>query len=108
MAERSNHTLFVEDVRRRLPDPEKVLAAAETVAHTISTPGWELIQDLLGARKTKLLDGLVFGKPRSEAEYAAVLAEVRGLQMALDAGQTVLHEAKRVRAEQSPSERRRS
>jgi hypothetical protein len=91
MAERARyHTKFVKRFDD-LEDLEKV-QAAEKVAATMDTPGWRVIVDLLEGRKADLLDGLVSHvSVRSEAEYAAALAEVRGIECALDAGPTVLH-----------------
>lgn len=91
MAERArNHTKFATQLAA-LSDLEKV-QAAKTVADTIATPGWARIETLLEDRRAKLLDELVRHAPvRSQAEYAAVLAEVRGIESALDAAATVLH-----------------
>jgi hypothetical protein len=88
MAERAQ--LQAKELLRPLSDPEKVLAA-EQVADTVATPGWDVIVHLLETRRAKLLDGLVeHERVRTEAEYAAELAEVRGIDFALGAGQAVL------------------
>lgn len=80
--------------------------AAEQVADTMSTPGWTLITRLVDDRRAQLLDALVaHGGVRSEAEYAAKLAEVRGCSLALDLCQTVLRGAKAAAARLSEAER---
>lgn len=91
MVERARyHTKFAKRLDG-LEDLEKV-QAAEKVAATMDTPGWQFIVDLLEAHRADLLDGLVNHIPvKAKAEYAAALAEVRGIECALDAGPTVLH-----------------
>lgn len=90
MAERARtHTKFA-GLLEPMSDLEKV-EAAEKVAATMTSPGWAVIVDLLETRKAKLLNGLVMHEQvRTEAAYAAALAEVRGLEGAQEAGQTVL------------------
>lgn len=90
MAERArNHTKFATQLAA-LSDLEKV-QAAKAVADMMLTPGWARIATLLEGRRAKLLDGLVRHElTRSRAEYAAALAEVRGIESALDAAATVL------------------
>ncbi len=73
-----------------LTDLEK-MQAAEKTAHTMNTPGWDLIVHLLETHRTRLLNGLVRSKVLTQAEYAARLAEVRGVDAMRDASQTVLH-----------------
>lgn len=91
MAERARHHIKIASQLRDLTDLEKV-KAAEDVAATMATKGWSLIVQLLEARKAKLLDELVRHEPvLSRAEYAAKCAEVRGIDVALDAGPTVLY-----------------
>lgn len=104
MAERARyHTKFVKRFDD-LGDLEKV-QAAESVAATMDTPGWRVIVDLLEGRKAELMDELVRGEPvRSRAEYAAKLAEARGIAVALDAGLTVLHVGERSAKRLSESE----
>ncbi len=76
-----------------LTDSEKV-EAAQDVAATIASPGWAVIVDLLGRRKARLLDELVNHVPvRTEAEYAARLAEARGFDVAVHASRSVLRVA---------------
>lgn len=91
MAERArNHTKFAPQLAA-LSDLEKV-QAAQSVADMMRTPGWARIATLLEDRRAKLLDELVRHTPvKSQAEYAAALAEVRGIDSALDAAATVLH-----------------
>lgn len=90
MAERArNHTKFASQLGD-LADLEKV-EAARRVAETMDTPGWGIIVQLLEGRRARLLDGLVRHEAvRGVAEYAAALAEVRGIECALDAATTVL------------------
>lgn len=72
-----------------LTDLEKV-QAAEAVAETMESPGWEFIVQVLEGRRQALLDDLVAQEVvRSQAEYAARLGEARGIGAALDVGQTV-------------------
>lgn len=87
-----------------LTDLEKV-QAAESVAETMGTPGWEFIVQVLEDRRSSLLNDLVRRVGvKSEAEYAAAVAEVRGIECALDAGQTVLHAGKASAQKLSESE----
>lgn len=104
MAERArNHTKFVSALKP-LSDLEKVQAAND-VAVTIATPGWERIEHLLEVRRAQLLDELVrHTQLREQAEYAERLAEVRGIDCALDAAATVLHVGERSAAELSKQE----
>lgn len=98
MAEHPSNTKFLAQIRALYPEPEQVLQAAQHVDATIKTPGWELIAQLLEDRMTQRLAEMVRHAPvKSEAEYARDLAEIRGMQWALDAGQTVLDEAEAVR-----------
>jgi hypothetical protein len=93
MAERTrNHTKFARTLNE-LGD-EELIEAARQVAPVMDTQGWAFVRDLLTAQYQQRLDGLVsHAVPRTEAEYAAVLGEARGIQIALDAGQTVLDKA---------------
>lgn len=99
MAERARyHTKFAKGLNE-LTALEKV-QAADAVAATMRTPGWDLIVDLLEKQQRLTLDALVRHEPvRDAAEYVAWLAEVRGIQIALDAGPTVLSVAEAARAE---------
>lgn len=99
LAERTrNHTKFARSLNDL--EPEELMEAAKQVAVTMQTPGWGLIVGLLVEQKDRRLDDLVRREGvRTEAEYAAVLAEARGIQLALDAGQTVLDKAKAARDE---------
>jgi hypothetical protein len=105
MAERQRKNIDFSKQLKKLEDLEKV-QAAEQVAATMDTPGWRVIVDLLEGREQELLENVVSHEPvRSQAEYAAALAEVRGIRCALDAGPTVLHAGKASAAELSKSER---
>lgn len=98
MAERArNHTKFA-GLLDSLTDLEKV-QAAEKVAVTMNTPGWDFLVSLLEIHRTKRLAGLVHGPVREQAGYAEALAEVRGIEMAMDAGPTVLHVAEQAERE---------
>jgi hypothetical protein len=90
MAERArNHTKFASQLED-LSDLERVEAARQ-VAATVESPGWGVIVGLLEGRRARLLDGLVRNElTRDAAEYVAELAEVRGIESALDAAATVL------------------
>ena len=94
LAERTrNHTKYARSLNGL--EPEELIEAARQVAATMETPGWGFIVGLLTEQKDRHLDDLVRRSGvRTEAEYAAVLAEARGIQIALDAGQTVLDKAK--------------
>lgn len=84
-----------------LTDLEKVQAAKNVAAMTV-TPGWDVVVDLLQARKAKLLDALVKHVPvREVAEYATKLAEVRAMDAVLDACQAVLTVGQRAERELS-------
>lgn len=105
MVERARNHIELAGALSSLTGLEK-LAAAKNVAATMATPGWVLIAQLLEDRKAKILDGLVHGSPnRSAAEFAAELAEARGIEIALDAGPTVLFLAERAEERLSESER---
>lgn len=90
MAERArNHTKFASQLND-LSDLEKV-EAAKRVAETRDTPGWGIIAGLLEGRRARLLDDYVRHElVRDAAEYAAIAAEARGIECALDAAATVL------------------
>lgn len=102
MAEHHRNPKFLPALDRLIPDPEDRLEAAKQVAMTMQSRGWDLIVQLLEARMTEELKVLVRHElVRSKAEYAARLAEVRGIQLALDAGETVLGVAEVARVELS-------
>jgi hypothetical protein len=89
MAERARTQ--AKELLSSLSAEEKVVAA-EKVAALVASPGWDVIVFLLEGRRAKLLEGLVrHERVRSKAEYAAELAEVRGVEFALGASQAVLH-----------------
>lgn len=99
------HTKFLSHLDALCPEPEDKLVAAEAVAHTMNTPGWGIIAQLLEDQMARELNTLVrHVGAKSKAQYAADLAELRGIQMALDAGPTVLHAAKAARVELSQRE----
>jgi hypothetical protein len=91
MAERTHPELAT--LLSELSDEEKV-KAAQDVAAMIGTPGWALVTGLLERRRGRLVDELVHhGQVRSQAEYAAAVAEVRGFLVVLDVVRTVLRVA---------------
>lgn len=72
------------------------LEAARRVTDTMDSPGWGVIVRMLDNRRAGILQRLVAHVPVMDAaEYAAALAEVRGLDAMLDASNTVLHVAER-------------
>lgn len=89
MAERARNRRIAREFAS-LTDLEKV-QAAESVAATMDTPGWEFIVQVLEDRRQSLLEDLAASEvPKRRAEYAAKLGEARGIGHALDVGQTVL------------------
>ena len=105
MAERARNHIDLSGLFKPMSSLEK-LEAAKMVRETMATPGWALIVQLLEARKAKNLDALVHGSPdRSAAEFAAELAEARGIEIALDVAPTVLFVAERAEEQLSESER---
>lgn len=98
MAEHPRNTKFLTHVNALFPDTEQLLEAGQHVKATMDSPGWEIIAQLLEEQMSGQLNALVrHVVVRTEAEYASMLAEVRGMQWALDAGQTVLDEAEAAR-----------
>lgn len=85
---------------RESRDFRDVLQAGKDVDATLGSRGWAVIAGLLGDRKDKLTRELVDSKTLSERDYVAKAAEVRGLEMALQVGGTVLYEAERAVLEQ--------
>lgn len=91
MAERAHPELST--LLSELSDEEKV-RAAQDVAAMIGTPGWALITGLLERRRERLVSELVHHGPvKSQAEYAAQVAEIRGFLVVLDLSRTVLNVA---------------
>lgn len=95
MAERTHNTTKFAGELSNMMDLEQ-LEAARSVADTMDSPGWAIIARMLNNYRDGILQRLVTHTPVMDAaEYAAKLAEVRGLDAMLDAAHTVLHVAER-------------
>lgn len=94
MVERAkHHTLFAAELDA-LPY-EELLKVAKQVAETMNTPGWAFLAQLLSERKARILDELASPTVREQSEYATRCAQAYGIDVALNAGQTVLYVAER-------------
>ncbi len=95
MADRARLNIELATLLDGRTDLEKV-QAAQDVAATMTTPGWDVFVQLLETRRAQHLAGLVRHVPlREVAEYAAELAKVRELDVVLDVGASVLVLAER-------------
>jgi hypothetical protein len=85
------HTVFVEQVRRELPDHSDKLDALRDVESLFEHPGWALVERLVRRKAEDLVEMMDSGAAgvRPHADYIAHHAERYGMREVLDLPHTI-------------------
>jgi hypothetical protein len=76
-----------------LPDDE-VFAGAKQVSELLEHPGWVFLSELIDRQKAHVMQALVHGPLHVQAEYAAQLGIVSGMEYTQFAGRAVIEVAR--------------
>lgn len=65
---------------------DELFAATKKVADLMDHPGWVVLEQLMEARKARVLNHLVHGQTPEKHEFAALLSMISGIEQVLLAG----------------------
>jgi hypothetical protein len=73
---------------------DEMFAGAKQVRELLEHPGWAFLGDLIDRQKAHVMQGVIHGPLMSQAEYAAQLGIVSGMEYTQFAGRAVIEVAR--------------
>lgn len=89
----SAHNSFLERLERN--KPEDTLAMRDSVVVMLDSPGWAFVNDLLEQRIESIRARMGLDTIYGRAEYAGMVAEIRGLEAVTAAAEAIEEAANR-------------